>query len=61
MPYVVKQHVDTFAHDGMEFQYLEHGHADGEPIVLLHGSRRTLRPGCPRWICSRPRVTESSR
>lgn len=37
MPDVVEQDVSTFAHDGMEFQYLERGHPDGEPIVLLHG------------------------
>jgi pimeloyl-ACP methyl ester carboxylesterase len=37
MPDVVEQHVNTFAHDDMEFQYLERGDPDGEPIVLLHG------------------------
>ena len=37
MPDVVEQDVRIFAHDGMEFQYLERGHPDAEPIVLLHG------------------------
>ena len=37
MPDVVEQHVNTFTHADMEFQYLERGHPDGEPIVLLHG------------------------
>jgi pimeloyl-ACP methyl ester carboxylesterase len=37
MPDVVERDVNTFAHDGMEFQYLERGDPDGEPIVLLHG------------------------
>lgn len=37
MPDVVEQGVNTFIHDGMEFQYLERGQPDGEPILLLHG------------------------
>lgn len=37
MPDILQQDVHTFNHDGMEFQYLERGQPDGEPVVLLHG------------------------
>jgi pimeloyl-ACP methyl ester carboxylesterase len=47
MPDVLQQDLHTFVHDDMEFQYLERGQPDAEPIVLLHGFPQDVQTWLP--------------